>query len=122
MPDYLNNIQKSYENLENEKLFSIMHTKATSKTGNLDLVIASSYLVEDGTDYKIILHEDWDSNYHRLKTRASIVKGNTYRFGIISALISSAHHEDPVNEAIRIVERAILIGEKPLIEAHRRLW
>lgn len=33
-----------------------MHTKATSKTGNLDLVIASSYVIEDGTIYDYILH------------------------------------------------------------------
>lgn len=57
---------------------------------------------DDNTDYKFI-HEDWDSNRHLLKTRVNITKGNTYNFGFISALISTAHHQDPVNEALRIV-------------------
>lgn len=73
-----------------------MHTKATTKTGNLELVIASSYVQSDSTDYKFT-HEDLDSNRHLLKTRINITKGNTYNFGFISALISSAHHQDPVN-------------------------
>ncbi len=68
-----------------------MHTKATSKTGKLDLVIASSYLMSDDGDYKYI-HDDSDSNRHVLRTRVNLTKGNTYKFGFISALISSAHH------------------------------
>jgi protein-glucosylgalactosylhydroxylysine glucosidase len=120
-PDYLNDIEKRYENLEREQLFSIMHTKATTKTGKMDLVIASSFVGDKWAEYKII-HEDSDSNRHQLKTKFNVTKGETYRFGVISSLISTAHHEDPVNEAIRIVERALLIGESSLIAAHRDLW
>jgi protein-glucosylgalactosylhydroxylysine glucosidase len=46
-PDYLNSIQKHFESIDSKVRFDIMHTKATSKTGNLDLVIASSYMVPE---------------------------------------------------------------------------
>lgn len=87
-----------------------MHTKATTKTGNLDLVIASSFLItRDGYDYDL-MHEDWDSNMHFLKFKRNISKAQTYKIGLVSCLMSTAHHQDPQNEAIRIVERAIEIG------------
>lgn len=47
-PEYLNDIQKSYENLAG---LGIIHTKATTKTGKLDLVIASSFTQQEGTEY-----------------------------------------------------------------------
>jgi nitrate reductase NapAB chaperone NapD len=106
-PEYLNDIQKSYENLAG---LSIMHTKATTKTGKLELVIASSFTKQEGTDYTFS-HEDWDSNNHFMRTSINITKGQVYRLGFISSLISTAHHEDPVNEALRIVERGVLVGE-----------
>lgn len=120
-PDYLNNIQKSYENIDSHLLFSILHTKATTKTGNLDLVIASSFMQQDEGSFNFI-HEDWDSNTHLLKVKLKATKGKTYRFGFVSSLISTAHHQDPQNEAIRIVERAVSMGEKTLIEGHRKYW
>jgi len=67
-----------------------MHTKATTKSGKLDLVIASSFMPSNIT-YNFI-HEDWDSNMHLLKVKIQAIKGQTYRFGFISSLISTAHH------------------------------
>ena len=45
VPDYLNNIQKSYETIDSHIQFNIMHTRATTKTGKLDLVVASSFVL-----------------------------------------------------------------------------
>jgi hypothetical protein len=73
-----------------------MHTKATTKTGNLDLVIASSYMIEEGQKYDL-MHEDWDSNLHYLKLKVNVTKGSVYKFGIITCLMSTAHHQDPQN-------------------------
>jgi protein-glucosylgalactosylhydroxylysine glucosidase len=68
------------------------------------------------------MHEDWDSNLHFLKLKTNVQKGKQYRFGFITCLISSAHHQDPQNEAIRIIERAVSIGESSLIAGHRLNW
>jgi hypothetical protein len=68
------------------------------------------------------IHEDWDSNTHLLKVKLKTTKGKAYRFGFVSSLISTAHHQDPQNEAIRIVGRAVSMGEKTLIEGHRKYW
>jgi trehalose/maltose hydrolase-like predicted phosphorylase len=101
-------------------MFSILHTRATTKSGKLDLVIASSFMPSN-ISYNFI-HEDQDSNMHLLKVKIQATKGQTYRFGFVSSLISTAHHQDPENEAIRIVERAVSMGEKTLLEGHRQQW
>lgn len=51
-----------------------MHSKATTKTGKLDLVIASSFARQPGVEYNFS-HEDRDSNKHILSTGMSIKKG-----------------------------------------------
>ena len=43
-PDYLNDIQKNYENFNKEQKMNIIHTKATTKTGSLHLAVASSLI------------------------------------------------------------------------------
>ena len=79
-----------------------MHTKATTKTGKLDLVIASSFMLDQNLKYSL-MHEDWDSNLHYLKLKLNVTKGSAYKFGTITCLMSTAHHQDPQNQAIRIV-------------------
>ena len=76
--------------------FDIMHTKATTKIGKLDLVIASSFMGNTGESFDL-MHEDWDSNMHFLKLKVNVTKGNVYKFGVITCLMSSVHHQDPQN-------------------------
>lgn len=76
--------------------FDIMHTKATTKSGKLDLVIASSFMGNEGRGYDL-MHEDWDYNLHYLKLRVNATKGNVYKFEVITCLMSSVHHQDPQN-------------------------
>jgi hypothetical protein len=47
---------------------------------------------------------------HFLKLKLNVTKGKIYKIGVITCLISSSHHQDPLNEAIRIIERAVSIG------------
>lgn len=68
------------------------------------------------------MHEDWDSNLHFLKLKTNVQQSNTYKFGFITCLMSTAHHQDPQNEAIRIIERAVSIGSDNLIKKHREYW
>ena len=60
VPDYLNNIQKQFETIDSYIKFDIMHTKATTKSGKLDLIIASSFIIPAGSSF-VLMHEDWDS-------------------------------------------------------------
>ena len=49
-------------------------------------------------------HEDWDSNKHSHTLKnIKVPKGEVFKFYLISALISSEHHQDPKNEAIRLL-------------------
>jgi len=55
-------------------MFSIMHTKATTKSGKLDLVIASSFMPQTNQTLAFI-HEDWDSNTHLIKVKLNAKRG-----------------------------------------------
>jgi hypothetical protein len=46
-----------------------------------------------------VIHEMWDNNMHLMKFSKKIKAGETYRFSIAGSSITSAHHDDPLNEA-----------------------
>ncbi len=47
-PDYLNNVQKSYEDIDTDnEAISIVHSKGTTKSGKLDICMASSFIFSE---------------------------------------------------------------------------
>ena len=60
-----------------------------------------------------VIHEMWDNNMHLLKFYKKIKAGETYRFSIAGSSITSAHDEDPLNEAERLTIFAKLQGTRP---------
>ncbi len=64
----------------------------------------------------------WDNNMHLLKFKRKIKAGETYRFSIAGSSITSAHHEDPLNEAERLTIFAKLQGADRLISFHEKAW
>ena len=69
-----------------------------------------------------IIHEMWDNNMHLLKFSHKIKAGETYRFSIVGSSITSAHHDDPLNEAERMTIYAKLQGRERLINFHNKAW
>ena len=64
----------------------------------------------------------WDNNMHLLKFNTKIKAGETYRFSIAGSSITSAHDEDPLNEAERLTIFAKLQGADRLIAFHEKAW
>ncbi len=68
MPDYLNDVEKEYENVPNKETYRVISTKATTKTNKIDIVLSSTFYVDDGSKKFLsgdnMGHEDWDSNRH----------------------------------------------------------
>ena len=59
---------------------------------------------------------------HLLKFLHKIKAGESYRFSIAGSSITSAHDEDPLNEAERLTIFAKLQGTQRLIEFHEKAW
>ena len=69
-----------------------------------------------------MIHEMWDNNMHLMKFTKKIKAGETYRFSIAGSSITSAHHDDPLNEAERLTIFAKLEGRERLINFHNKAW
>ncbi|MBK5270844.1 MAG: glycoside hydrolase family 65 protein, partial [Bacteroidia bacterium] len=69
-----------------------------------------------------VIHEMWDNNMHLMKFSKKIKAGEAYRFSIVGSSITSAHHDDPLNEAERATIFAKMEGRDRLIKFHTRAW
>ena len=69
-----------------------------------------------------VIHEMWDNNMHLMKFSKKIKAGETYHFSIAGSSITSAHHDDPLNEAERLTIFAKLQGRDRLLQFHNKAW
>ncbi|MFI5133922.1 MAG: glycosyl hydrolase family 95 catalytic domain-containing protein, partial [Chitinophagales bacterium] len=69
-----------------------------------------------------VIHEMWDNNMHLMKFSRKIKAGETYRFSVVGSSITSAHHDDPLNESERLTIYAKLEGRERLISFHTKAW
>jgi len=69
-----------------------------------------------------VIHEMWDNNMHLMKFTKLIKAGETYRFSVAGSSITSAHPDDPLNEAERLTIYAKLEGRDRLLKFHQKAW
>ena len=100
-------IERDVQNYYNEidrphVVISLLTSSAKSPTGKLLMCASNTFLFSEphGQEPRVI-HEMWDNNMHLMKFSKKIKAGETYRFSIAGSSITSAHHDDPLNEAER---------------------
>jgi len=123
-PDALRDVQNYYNEIDRPHVvISLLTSTAKSPTGKLLMCASNSFLFTEahGQEPRLI-HEMWDNNMHLLKFKRKIRAGETYRFSIVGSSITSAHDEDPLNEAERLTIFAKLQGTDRLIEFHEKAW
>ncbi len=64
-----------------------------------------------------VIHEMWDNNMHLMKFKKKLTAGTTYHFAVVGSSLTSAHNDDPLNEAERLTIFAAPAGKPP---AHQR--
>lgn len=123
-PDALRDVQNYYNEIDRPHVnISLLTSSAKSPTGKLQLCASTSFLFTEIHGHEPrVMHEMWDSNMHLMKFSKTIKAGDTYSFCIVGTSISSAHHEDPLNEAERLTIFAKLEGRDRLIGFHERAW
>jgi trehalose/maltose hydrolase-like predicted phosphorylase len=123
-PDALRDVQNYYNEIDRPHVvISLLTSTARSPTGKLLMCASNTFLFTEphGQEPKLI-HEMWDNNMHLLKFKRHIKAGETYRFSIAGSSITSAHDEDPLNEAERLTIFAKLQGADRLISFHENAW
>lgn len=123
-PDALRDVQNYYNEIDRPHVtISLLTSSAKSPTGKLLMCASNSFLFSEhhGEEPRVI-HEMWDNNMHLMKFNKKIKAGEVYRFSIVGSSITSAHHDDPLNEAERATIFAKLEGRERLLNFHHNAW
>jgi trehalose/maltose hydrolase-like predicted phosphorylase len=123
-PDALRDVQNYYNQIDRPHVkISLLSSIAKSPTGKLTLASSTSFLFDEpnGSEPELI-HEMWDNNMHLAKFKKNLKAGTTYHFAIAGASITTAQHDDPLNEAERYVIYAKLQGTQKLKDFHNAAW
>ena len=123
-PDALRDVQNYYNEIDRPHVvISLLTSSAKSPTGKLLMCASNTFLFSEhhGEEPRVI-HEMWDNNQHLMKFNRKLKSGETYRFSIAGSSITSAHHDDPLNEAERLTIFAKLEGRERLIRFHNKAW
>lgn len=123
-PDALRDVQNYYNEIDRPHVvISLLTSSAQSPTGKLLMCASNTFLFAEphGQEPRVI-HEMWDNNMHLMKFGKTIKRGATYRFSIAGSSITSAHHDDPLNQAERLTIYAKLEGRDRLLQFHQKGW
>jgi len=123
-PDALKDVQNYYNEIDRPHVtISLLTSSAKSPTGKLLMCASNTFLFEEkhGSEPRVI-HEMWDNNMHLLKFTKQLKAGETYRYSVAGSSITSAHHDDPLNEAERLTIYAKLEGRERLLNFHNKAW
>src|SRR5690349_4398579 len=123
-PDALRDVQNYYNEIDRPHVvISLLTSTAKSPTGKLLMCASNTFLFSEphGQEPRVI-HEMWDNNTHLMKFSRSIKAGQRYRFSVAGSSITSAHHDDPLNEAERLTIYAKLEGRDRLLQYHQQAW
>ena len=123
-PDALKEVQNYYNEIDRPHVvISLLTSSAKSPTGKLLLCASNTFLFSEahGQEPRVI-HEMWDNNMHLMKFSRKIKAGETYHFSIAGSSITSAQHDDPLNEAERLTIFAKLQGRERLLLFHNNAW
>ncbi|HAN37726.1 MAG TPA: glycosyl hydrolase family 65 [Chitinophagaceae bacterium] len=123
-PDALRDVQNYYNEIDRPHVtISLLTSAAKSPTGKLLMCASNTFLFQEGHGKEPkVIHEMWDNAMHLAKFSKALKAGETYQYSITGSSITSAHHDDPLNEAERLTIYAKLEGRERLIRFHQQAW
>jgi protein-glucosylgalactosylhydroxylysine glucosidase len=120
----LRDVQNYYNEIDRPHvIISLLTSSAKSPTGKLLMCASNSFLFSEhhGEEPRVI-HEMWDNNMHLMKFSKILKAGQNYSYAVTGSSITSAHHDDPLNEAERLTIYAKLEGKQRLLDFHKKAW
>jgi trehalose/maltose hydrolase-like predicted phosphorylase len=123
-PDMLRDVENYFNEIDRPHVrIGLLTSTAKSPTGRLLMAASNNFLFDEphGSEPEVI-HEMWDNNMHLLKFKKKLTAGATYHFAVVGSTLTSAHNDDPLNEAERLTIFASLQGSRQLIRDHQAAW
>lgn len=123
-PENLKDVKNFYSEIDRPHVtIRLLTSVAKSPTGRHTVAASTSFLFNEphGQEPDVI-HEDWDYNMHLAKFKKRIKAGETYRFGVVGSVTSTAHTADAHNEAERLTIFAALERSERLLARHHAEW
>ncbi len=123
-PDMLRDVENYYNEIDRPHVrISLLTSTARSPTGKLLMAASNSFIFDEphGSEPAVI-HEMWDNNMHLMKFKKKLAAGTAYHFTVVGSSLTSAHNDDPLNEAERLTIFALLQGSRQLIKDHQAAW
>lgn len=123
-PSSLRDAKQYYNEIDRpHALIQLLTSVAKSPTGKITMAASNSYIFKEkhGSEPRVI-HEMLDNNMHLAKFKKEFKAGETYSFSLVGSVISSAHYDDPLNQAERLTIYAKLEGRDRLMEIHNKAW
>jgi len=123
-PDMLKDVQNYHNEIDRPHAsIALLTSTARSPTGKLLMAASNTFLFDEPHGQEpTTIHEMWDNNMHLLKFEKKLRAGTVYHFAVAGSALTSAHNEDPLNEAERLTLFAALQGSRQLIDAHEKAW
>jgi protein-glucosylgalactosylhydroxylysine glucosidase len=124
-PDAIRDVQHYYRTIDERPhtLIGLLTATGKSPTGKLTMVASTTFLFPEHTgEEPTLINESWDLNESILKFSKKIKAGETYTFSLAGSTLTSAQHEDPLNEAERLTIFAKLEGRERLLKLHNKAW
>lgn len=123
-PNHLVDVRNTYAEIDRPHVKIPLMTSVGKSPSGKHLLAASNGIIfkePHGSEPQLI-HEDWDYNMHLLKFNKNLKAGETYSFSVVASATSTAHYQDPLNEAERLTIFAALEGTQRLLDRHVAEW
>jgi trehalose/maltose hydrolase-like predicted phosphorylase len=123
-PEHLSDVRNLFSEIDRPHVtIPLLTSVGKSPSGKHTLAVSNSIIFsEPRPQQPDIVHEDWDYNNHVAKFSKTMKAGERYTFAIVSSATSSAHFDDPMNEAERLTIFAALEGVQRLLDKHEQAW
>jgi len=124
-PDAMKDVQNYFHQIDDlpHAMISLLTSAGKSPTGKLTMVASNTFLLpEPNGEGPRLVNEEFDSNENILKFSKRIKAGETYTFALVGSTLTSAQHDDPLNEAERLTIFAKLEGRERLLKLHNQAW
>ena len=123
-PTHLLDVRNSYSEIDRPHVkIPLLSSVGKSPSGKHTVAVSNSFIfTETHGKEPSLIHEDWDYNMHLLKFSKQLNAGDRYTFSIVSSATSTAHFDDPLNEAERLTIFAMLEGTERLLQRHEAEW
>jgi protein-glucosylgalactosylhydroxylysine glucosidase len=123
-PDHILEVRNSYSEIDRPHVkIPLLSSVGKSPSGKHTVAASNSFIFSEPHGKEpALIHEDWDYNMHLLKFSKNLNAGERYTFSIASSATSTAHFDDPLNEAERLTIFAMLEGKERLLQRHENEW